>query len=194
MNNKIFNATELLSSVHGFLSVDEAELLHKLACEVPRNGVIVEIGSFQGRSTIALGLGAKESGAEVYAIDPHEDFQENESTHYGMENHAALLRNLLDYDLAETVRVVTLESECVVEIWDKVVDLLWIDGSHEYLDVRCDLVSWEWLMSPNGKIAIHDSSGHFPDVTRALNVFLTDDNWTIVQVIDATTVLERIHV
>src|SRR5690242_12929620 len=97
----------LPDSVHaiiGHLSPNEAQLLYDLAAAVPQDGVIVEIGSYQGKSTVCLGLGAKEAGARVYAIDPHEDKQENEHTHYGMENHAALLRNLLEYEVAETVR------------------------------------------------------------------------------------------
>lgn len=102
--------------IDGFLSPAEAELLYRLASEVPTGGTIVEIGSFQGRSTVCLGLGAKQSGASVYAIDPHEDFQVNETTHYGMENHAALLKNLVDYEVAETVRVVALPSLTVCEI------------------------------------------------------------------------------
>lgn len=187
----------LPDSVHaiiGHLSPNEAQLLYNLAAAVPSDGVIVEIGSYQGKSTVCLGLGAKEVGARVYAIDPHDDVQENESTHYGMENHAALLRNLLEYEIAETVRVVAMPSELIIEGWGNSIDLLWIDGSHEYSDVNYDLFAWEWYLTDHGKIAIHDSSGHFPGVTQALERFLSENLlWRVAQTVDATTILERVH-
>ena len=182
---------ESVFTIHGFLSGDEGELLYRLASEVPANGNIIEIGSYQGRSTVCLGLGAKLAGARVWAIDPHEDYQVNEQTHYGMENHAALLKNLVVFEIADTVRVVAMPSQSIADVWwsNVPIDLLWIDGSHEYQAIHADLISWS--VCTQGKIALHDSSGHFPGVTRALTEFLMDGRWKIVETVDATTVLER---
>lgn len=122
--------------IYGHLSPAEAELLYQLASEVPTGGTVVEIGSLQGRSTVCLGLGAKQvPGVIVYAIDPHDDCQVDENTHYGTENYVALLKNLLDFEVADTVRVIALRS--IQVIWQiSNIDLLWIDGSHEYWDVH----------------------------------------------------------
>lgn len=179
-------------SIEGFLSADEAELLYRLATEIPENGNIVEIGSYRGKSTVCLGLGARWAKANVWAIDPHEDYQVNAQTHYGMENHAALLRNLLDFGVAETVRVVALPSENVVEGWPYQADLIWIDGSHQYNDVWCDLVSWHLNLSSNGKLALHDTNAHFPGVDKALHNFMAEwPGWKISETVDSITVLER---
>lgn len=179
---------DIVHNIYGFLSVPEAELLYRLACEVPTDGHIVEIGSFQGKSTVALGLGAKQSSAWVWAVDPHEDCQVNSETHYGMENHAALLKNLVEFEVADRVRVIALHSNHTFSVWSKPVDLLWVDGSHEYQDVNKDLVFWSIYAQ---KIAMHDTSGHFPDVTQALENFLAAGYWKVVEQVDATTVLER---
>lgn len=178
-------------SINGFLSAAESQLLFDLAVQVPLHGIIVEIGSFQGKSTVCLGQGAKQSGAHVYAIDPHIDFQESETTHYGMENHVELLKNLVQFDVADVVRLIGLPSGEAVCSWSWPIDVLWIDGSHDYHDVCADLNWWQPFVSVQGRIALHDSSGHYPDVTRALDEFLMDGSWTIAQRIDATTVLER---
>src|SRR5574338_548773 len=121
---------EAVHTIHGFLDPAEMELLYRLASALPTGGVIVEIGSYQGKSTVCLGLGAKAAGAHVWAIDPHNDCQVNSETHYGMENHAALLRNLVQFEVAETVRVVALDSASVIEGWlsDVPINLLWSDG------------------------------------------------------------------
>lgn len=183
---------EAVYNIHGFLSPGEMALLYKLAAEVSPNGRIVEIGSFQGKSTVCLGLGAKQAGAQVWAIDPHEDFQINDETHYGMENHVALLKNLVDFEVSNTVRVVALHSMQVLRVNSKFqpIDLLWIDGSHEYDDVMADL-TYRLFLAPDGKMVLHDTSGHFPGVTRALNELLTSNEWQILEQVDATTVLGR---
>jgi len=182
MTTSTFDVIDLFSKVHGFLSVDEAKLLHKLATEVPAGGTIIEVGSYQGRSTICLGAGAKQVGALVYAIDPFEG---------SMENHAALLMNLVLNDVADTVKVVALHSTAVLDCWYGTVDLVWIDGSHDYNDVWLDLMGWEKHVSPIGRLALHDTNGHYPGVTRALTEFLMDNEWKISQRVDATTVLVR---
>jgi predicted O-methyltransferase YrrM len=188
------NHTIAVHTIHGFLSVDEGELLYRLASGVPANGNIIEIGSYQGRSTVCLGLGAKQAGAWVYAIDPHDDYQVNDTTHYGMENHAILLKNLVEQGVADVVRVVAMRSMTVCTQWGEgnPIRLLWIDGAHDYSSVHFDLKYWAEKVSVVGKIAVHDSSGHFPGVTRALTEFLMEGTWKIVERIDATTVLERI--
>lgn len=178
-------------NIYGFLSPAEMELLYRLASEVPKDGTVVEIGSFQGKSTVCLGLGAKESGAWVWSVDPHEDCQVNDSTHYGMENHAALLKNLVDFGVADRVRVVAVRSNVASCFWNRDVHLVFIDGNHDFLYVNDDLC-WSMFIK-GGRIALHDSSGHYPDVTRAMNEFLERNTgkWVIEQQVDATTVLKQ---
>lgn len=179
-------------NIYGHVSPAEMELLYRLASETPINGRIVEIGSFQGKSTVCLGLGAKQAGAQVWAIDPHEDCQINEQTHYGMENHAALLRNLIEHDLGATVRVVALDANEVVAGWTHPIDLLFVDGAHDYPSVWSDL-HWAYTVNVK-KLLVHDTSGHFADVTKALDRFLEFYpmlGWHKVAQVDATAVLER---
>lgn len=181
-------------AIEGYLSADEAELLYRLATEVPKGGVIVEIGSYRGKSTVCLGLGARWAGAFVWAIDPHEDYQVTNETHYGMENHAILLKNLLEFEVAETVRVVALPSMLITHVTRVMtqIDLLWVDGSHDYTAVSDDLNEWGYYT--NGKIALHDTNGHFLGVNKALQEFLAKNkDWKIGETVDSITVLERVQ-
>jgi predicted O-methyltransferase YrrM len=60
------------NSVPGWLDESGARLLHSLARGGPGAGVIVEIGSAWGRSTLYLARGSEIGGrGEVYSIDPH---------------------------------------------------------------------------------------------------------------------------
>jgi predicted O-methyltransferase YrrM len=60
-----------LLGVPGWLTDEEAAALYELAKACTGRGVIVEIGSFKGRSTICLGLGSQAGHAvPVYAVAP----------------------------------------------------------------------------------------------------------------------------
>ena len=61
---------EHISNIGGWLQKEEALFLYKLAQEVQGGLKIVEIGSYEGKSTISLALGAG-SNVQVIAIDPH---------------------------------------------------------------------------------------------------------------------------
>ncbi|WP_455277747.1 hypothetical protein [[Eubacterium] cellulosolvens] len=50
---------KLTDKVEGWLTDKEGELLYKLAKQCTGKGVIVEIGSWKGKSTIWLGMGSK---------------------------------------------------------------------------------------------------------------------------------------
>ena len=50
---------KLVDKVDGWLTYKEGELLYNLAKNCTGEGVIVEIGSWQGKSTIWLGRGSK---------------------------------------------------------------------------------------------------------------------------------------
>lgn len=60
------------NDIEGWLADVEGALLYSLARKCNANGVIVEIGSWKGKSTIFIAKGS-EAGqrVRVYAIDPH---------------------------------------------------------------------------------------------------------------------------
>lgn len=185
-----FDPTDL-SPIYGFITNDELRLLYRLASAVPAGGVIVEIGSFQGKSTVCLGKGAKVNGAQVWAIDPHNDYMVDEFTHYGMENHAALLKNLVDFGVADTVRVVALTSADAYFSWDCTVDLIFMDGDHGTFAVHDDFERWKRFVK-GGLIAFHDSTNPlWPGVRQVIDKAVATGDWQIAERVDSICVLKR---
>ena len=137
------------------ISEDEAETLMRLAAEVPAEACIVEVGSYRGRSTTALALGA--DGAPVYAIEPHESFSGLYGGEFGPADRRAFFANLLRAGVVERVRLVNLSSEVASEGWTRPIGLLWIDGDHSVEGVRRDFEAWAPYLRPGGLVAFHDA-------------------------------------
>lgn len=171
-----------VDSVEGYLTLDEAALLYTLAADISRDQCIIEVGSYRGRSTVALALGVRAGAtAPVYAIDPHETFTGPLGGTFGHDDRAAFFANLLQTGLTAHVRLINLSSEIVAPGRKRPVGLLWIDGDHRYEAVRRDFTVWEPHLVPDGLVAFHDAldetlgpyrvihelkaSGRFIDVT-----------------------------
>jgi SAM-dependent methyltransferase len=69
-------------------------------------------------------------------------------------------------------------------------DLIYIDGSHEYVDVREDIIKFKKLIKENGVICGHDYNSACPGVIRAVNEIFGEDNIKIYS--DSSWVVEKI--
>ena len=143
--------------LEGKLSNEEALLLFELARET-RAGVIVEVGSYRGKSTAALALGSQ-AGASlpVYAVEPHEEFVGPLGGVFGPEDRVVFFRQMLETGCARTVRLVNLSSEVLAPGWTRPIGLLWIDGDHSLAATRRDAEAWLPHLLPGARVAFHDT-------------------------------------
>ncbi len=103
----------------GMIHPDECLLLMGLASQV-RQGVIVEIGSYRGRSTIALAVGSSRGqAAPVYAIEPHENFTGVLGGRFGPEDKTAFQRNIARSTLSRFVHLISATPEAAADpgVW-----------------------------------------------------------------------------
>ncbi len=140
----------LIDGVEGKqITEGEAEILFELAKEHGARGNIVEIGSFKGRSTICLALGMKaaKSGFRVYAVDPH--ITENTLPDF--------MANITRARVADVVVPINTESLKAPPETGSPISLLFIDGLHDYENVRADFEAWESKLIRGGVVALHDT-------------------------------------
>jgi predicted O-methyltransferase YrrM len=153
--------------IRGWLSSDEAYLLAAMSSRVPRQRAIVEIGSFYGRSTIALARGARSGKSPmVHTIDLHHGLA---GIHVG-STLAPFLKNLRSRRMRRKVEVHVSASIDFARTWrGKRVGLLFIDASHDVDSVRSDFEAWFPHMASDGYIAFHDVTQPGPNtVVREL--------------------------
>lgn len=146
----------------GWLTDDQARLLWEHARGVPAGGRIVEIGSFQGRSTIILAAAAP-PGVDVIAIDPHAGNDRGpqevrELLRAESEQDSKLfLDNLERTGLRDRVRYVRKFSNEALYDLDGEVSLLYIDGAHRYRPARDDMLLWGSRVPLGGVLLVHDA-------------------------------------
>lgn len=150
-----------VSNVQGWMSPDQAERLYRAAAGTRTGDQIVEIGSFQGRSTIVLASAAP-ADVPVVAIDPHagNDRGPQEIEGYVAEaegDHEIFNRNLAEAGVADHVRHVRAFSDAAHAEVEGDIAVLYIDGAHRYAPARNDIRDWGARVAPGGTMLIHDS-------------------------------------
>ncbi len=151
---------DIVKQTHAFLNIDEAYLLYDLAEK--SKGDILEIGAYKGGSTIILAKGLKEN-YKVYSIDMHirkKAFKLKLGKRYEYvpkDTSKIFIKNLKRFKVTDKVIPIIKTSEEAAIGWNKPIDILWIDGNHEYDFVRKDFMLWEPYLKKNGIIAFHDT-------------------------------------
>ena len=141
--------------VPGMLTSHEVDCLFQLGQINHCNGVIVEIGSWKGKSTVALARGAAASHQEkIYAVYPHA-IQPEEG--YLEDTRAEFLANINKAGVESQVVPMIMTSEEAARGWTKPIRLLWIDGDHRYEPAQLDFKLWEPFVVEGGIIAMHDT-------------------------------------
>ena len=155
-------------------------------------GGIVRIGSWKGKSTIALALGAAKVHAEkIHAIDPHRIMPEEG---YLEDTEADFLANIEQAGVAHQVVPLIMTSEAAAKNWRQPICLLWIDGDHRYEPTKLDFSLWEPHLVEGGILAMHDTIRK-PGPKRVLweEVFRCDRFQEIVIVDNITAVRKVAH-
>jgi predicted O-methyltransferase YrrM len=154
----------------GFMPTAEGMALYETAVRYARVGPVVEIGTYQGKSTIYLAAGARPQ--VVITVDHHRGSEEHQP---GWEYHDPTLieestgridtlprlrETLHKAGLEDDVVVVVASSQRAAQMWSQPLGLLFIDGGHTDEQAQADYESWALHVARHGALAIHDV---FPD-------------------------------
>jgi len=147
--------------IAGWLTRDQASVLFEAARSLQDGCTVVEIGSHEGRSTVVLASGLP-PGGRLRTIDPFDPAWR----YGGAGTRNRLIAHLQSCGVTERVDVVAETSRAARASYDGPVDLLYIDGKHDYLTVRDDL-RWADRVPAGGVVLVHDAFSSL-GVTAAL--------------------------
>jgi MMP 1-O-methyltransferase len=178
---RIWNIEMMITAIEaapGWLTPAEAVLLHQLALGIKGGRHVVELGAYQGRSTIALASARATAGlSAVISVDTFRGSPENQP---GGRHHDASLLNIdgiLDtypsfyanmehnelISYVDVWRMTTSEAACKF-VGD--IGLLFVDADHSYNGVSLDLQAWLPHLAMGGTVVLHDV-GDWAGPTRA---------------------------
>jgi hypothetical protein len=183
----------IFDKVEGFLEEKEGELLYNIAkdCE-GRKGVIVEIGSFKGKSTICLGKGSKAgSQVRVYAIDPHMGTSAHKAFKIP-QTYEEFKKNIKIAGIDDVVFPILKTSKEAAEIFHEPIEFLFIDGGHDYEDVKLDFQLWYPKVIYTGFIGLHDSNFSGPRKVIEKYVLLSK-HFKFMGIIDSIFFVQKIE-
>src|SRR3954469_5348353 len=156
----------------GFLPDDEAQALYDAARSMAPHGLLLEVGTYCGKSATWLGAAAQAAGGHVVTVDHHRGSEENQP---GWEWHDAELvdpesgrmdtlpffrRTVAAAGVEDVVTAIVGRSATVAALWSTPLALLFIDGGHAVEHCIADYAGWAHHVMPGGVLAIHDV---FPD-------------------------------
>jgi methyltransferase family protein len=140
------------ADIPGWLTEQQAALLYEQALGSGSAPRLLEIGSHQGRSTVVLATAASRLGGELVAVDP---FVEGR-LFGGASTRDRFESNLARAGLSHVVQLVADYSTKLRPSWTQDLDLLYIDGKHDYWTLSDDL-RWSEHLRPDGAVLVHDA-------------------------------------
>ncbi len=154
------------------LCIEDKEALYRYAQNVSDNGIIVDIGTAAGGSALIMAMASKPT-VRVFTIDPahNENFVEN----------------INKFNLSDKIEYLNFTSIKSFDNWNLEIDLLFIDGVHNYDGVKSDFETFGSKVKKGGVVAFHDIFLHddigkyteeLMNLRKLRRLETVDDLWT----------------
>lgn len=161
----------LWTALPGFF--DFNDLYEDWAKKFDNGAVIVEVGSYLGRSACFLADQIKKSGKDIklVCVDPWTpEFLESKTGDAIYENFLAAVRIGGFQNIIVPIRGTSLMA---AKLLRDDLDAVFIDADHSYESVKSDIRAWIEKVRPGGVLAGHDFDYQgWPDVPKAVKEML----------------------
>jgi MMP 1-O-methyltransferase len=161
--NTILKKISEYRHIGGWLTDNEAYGLYNLATKLPSSSIVVEIGSWKGKSTFCIAKGLKKG--KIFAIDPFnaegesgskEIYEQNKGDIPLIEQFSTEMKRL---GVSGQIEALQGYSHQFGNTFTK-IDFLFIDGDHSIEGCDYDFTHFSPFVKKGGYIAFHD---FYPD-------------------------------
>ncbi len=162
---------EICKAIPGWMEDPELVWIFQKAREVPIGGIWVELGSWNGRSLMAAGLGLRD-GCELWGIDHFRGSPE----HQPLSDETVGLACIKNLNVLKGMRpglqcgiLVSDVTAAAQRFANESVHTTFIDANHEYEAVTSQIKAWRPKITSDGRLCGHDYNRRdWPGVTRAV--------------------------
>lgn len=164
---------------------------HAILEDLPKDGDVAEVGVAFGDFSQAILRVLQPRlfyAVDLFDLDQHDTaFGVDLRQKFEGKTHEQFIRERFQAEIdAGTVRLMKGDSARVMEAFaDGVLDMIYIDASHEYRHVRRDLAVCGRKIKPSGALVLNDytmanpSSGQQYGVVQATHEFCLEQGWEI---------------
>jgi len=138
-----------VSEIWGLVLESEMWALYDAATRCDPGSHFLEVGCLCGRSSAVLGMVAMDNGCHLTCVDNFSFVHQR-----GGLCINEFLRNMKKLHIEVTLMM--MGSDKAAKIYNRPIDLLYIDGDHSYVAVRQDCDLWLPYLKPGGWAAFHD--------------------------------------
>ena len=164
----------VLKEVKGFI-LDQAAVSYRKYVYKVKNGVVVDIGSFLGKSALAVADICRDQNNKLYCIDTWEGNPENQEGQINYvfpvdKLHEEFTRNVQLYGMEDVVIPLKMRAQDAAEKFRKEnlgkADVIFIDAHCDYNEAKSILDSWSGLVKEGGIIC--GTNSFMFDIKRAV--------------------------
>ena len=154
--------------IEGWMWEDELQFLAEQAAT---HNLIVEVGSWMGRSTRAL---ADNCPGKVLAVDTWKGSEEQQHRDLlqGKPKDWLLMKFMENLSGVNVYPYQLTSLDAAKEFEDEQFDMIFLDAEHDYDNVKADILAWGNLLAPGGLLCGHDYQAGAPGVIEAVNELL----------------------
>jgi hypothetical protein len=189
---------EAMRQIEGWLTDEEGEALFVAAREALGRagaaGRIVEIGSHCGRATYLLAEAARaaSTGAAVTAIDRFDGLvgSRDKPLERFPPTRVHFDHMVARHGLEEWIEVLAGDASALP--WSGEIDLLIVDGLHDYAAVAADFYAFEAWLGPEARVAFHDYADYYPGVCAFVDELAASGAWEIEIAAASLRILGRV--
>jgi len=160
-----------IQSIDGWFGIPEMNALYPFVVTLSKDSMMVEIGTFNGKSTLFWRF--SNPNIKIITIDICSDMgigtQENQI------NSGKKIPEQIDGRVLSEGNIFQIrgDSHEIVKGFNMPIDMLFIDSEHSYTDTIENLNEWGGFVKKDHFILCHDYDiGTFPGVVKAVNEYV----------------------
>jgi len=158
-----------LNKIEGWFTRNEASAMQSLVRQLSSGAKVVELGSFQGRSSVVI-ASVLPPGGMLYCVDHFKGSLEHQGNEFKLDDLLSkFTSNIKNHHVDDKIALLVMDTlQAANEFEMESVDLLFVDASHDYESIRADILYWYSKLKVGGLLVCHDYSTYWPGVREAI--------------------------
>ncbi len=159
------------SKIQGMFGPADMAVLKEEIEKLKPGQVYLEIGVDEGRSMYVAHYYAK-PGVFIFGVDIHNVDVHSMSVGRGVFAESENVIGTNQYGF-----FIHGDADILAKVWNTPIDLIFIDGGHDYEEVKLNTLMWEPFMKKGSTMLFHDIDYMAPGVTGWLNDHYGKGSW-----------------